>query len=170
MLLETGNNFLRRLKKVILVINHQREISDKTIYRDQINKVANAIKEIISGLRTGEVLSGKEKIESRMPWEEIKKEKRITGQERPAGFNKRKLLSGIIVAAVLLGIAAILIYPKLFKRDTLGNLRSSREIVVVVMPFENLTNDTTWNVWQKPIQEILTNSLTNSEELTVRQT
>jgi hypothetical protein len=29
---------------------------NKTIYRDQINKVANAIKEIISGLRTGEVL------------------------------------------------------------------------------------------------------------------
>ena len=38
------------------------------------------------------------------------------------------------------------------------------------MPFQNMTNDTTWNVWQDGIQEILTNSLSNSNELTVKQT
>ena len=32
-----------------------------------------------------------------------------------------------------------------------------------------MTNDTTWNVWQGGIQEILINSLSNSEELKVRQ-
>ena len=33
---------------------------NKTVYRDQINKVANAIKEIVSGIRTGKVISDKE--------------------------------------------------------------------------------------------------------------
>jgi hypothetical protein len=33
---------------------------NKTVYRDQINKVANAIKEIVSGIRTGKVISDDE--------------------------------------------------------------------------------------------------------------
>jgi len=33
---------------------------NKTVYRDQINKVANAIKEIVSGIRTGKVISDNE--------------------------------------------------------------------------------------------------------------
>ena len=32
-----------------------------------------------------------------------------------------------------------------------------------------MTNDTTWNVWQDGIQDILINNLTNSEEFVVRQ-
>jgi tetratricopeptide (TPR) repeat protein len=43
-------------------------------------------------------------------------------------------------------------------------------ISVAVMPFQNMTNDTTWNVWQNGIQDILITSLSNSEELTIRQT
>jgi tetratricopeptide (TPR) repeat protein len=37
------------------------------------------------------------------------------------------------------------------------------------MPFQNLTSDTTWNIWQGGIQNELITSLTNSEELKVRQ-
>ena len=37
------------------------------------------------------------------------------------------------------------------------------------MPFQNMTNDTTWNVWQDGIQDNLITSLSNSEELKVRQ-
>jgi TolB-like protein len=37
------------------------------------------------------------------------------------------------------------------------------------MPFQNMTNDTTWNVWQDGIQNELISFLTNSEELKVRQ-
>ena len=50
-------------------------------------------------------------------------------------------------------------------------LRSSGErISVAVMPFQNMTNDTIWNVWQDGIQDKLITSLSNSEELKVRQT
>jgi hypothetical protein len=55
---------------------------NKTIYRDQINKVANAVKEIFSGIRTGEELSEKEQPLRQMPWGEINKEKIPEVQER----------------------------------------------------------------------------------------
>jgi TolB-like protein len=56
------------------------------------------------------------------------------------------LLRGIFIA-VLLVIAAIFAYPKIFKKNTLEKLRSSGEkISVAVMPFQNMSNDTIWNV------------------------
>jgi len=47
---------------------------NKTSYRDQINKVANAIKEIVSGIRTGKVLTDKESTSEPVKEEETKKE------------------------------------------------------------------------------------------------
>ncbi len=74
------------------------------------------------------------------------------------------LLSGILV------VVAIIAYPKMFRQDRLEKLRSSGErISVAVMPFQNMTNDTTWNVWQSGIQNNLITSLSNIEELKVRQ-
>jgi hypothetical protein len=55
---------------------------NKTIYRDQINKVANAVKEIFSGIRKGEDLSAKEQPSWQIPWEESKKEKIPDVKER----------------------------------------------------------------------------------------
>jgi tetratricopeptide (TPR) repeat protein len=79
-------------------------------------------------------------------------------------------VSNIIIVGLII-VVAILAYPKIFKRGTLEKLRSSGDrISVAVMPFQNMTNDTTWNVWQDGIQNELITSLTNSEELKVRQT
>ncbi len=141
-----------------------------TIYRDQINKVANAIKEIVSGLGAGETVSGKEKMEPIMPWDEVKKAKKIIDQEKPIGSKKRKMLSGIVSIIILVLLVAIYIYPKIFKRDTLEGLSARSKISVAVMPFKNMTNDTTLNTWQDWIQDNLITALSNSEELRVRQT
>jgi tetratricopeptide (TPR) repeat protein len=83
---------------------------------------------------------------------------------------KRRLRPSYILNAILLIAVIVLAYPKIFKQDTLGRLRSSGErIAVAVMPFQNMTNDTLWNVWQDGIQDNLITSLSNSEELKVRQ-
>ena len=83
---------------------------------------------------------------------------------------RRSLKTGDIIIAVLAVIVVILAYPKIFKRNTLEKLQSSGErISVVVMPFQNMTNDTIWNIWQNGIQNELIASLTNSEEIKVRQ-
>ena len=84
---------------------------------------------------------------------------------------RRILSASNIIIVGLIIVVAILAYPKIFKRGTLEKLRSSGDrISVAVMPFQNMTNDTTWNVWQDGIQNELITSLTNSEELKVRQT
>jgi hypothetical protein len=74
---------------------------NKTKYRIQINKIANAINEIVSGLKSGEVVFEKEKTASKLPWEESEKEKKIIDQEKPTGSKKRKMLSGIVSIIIL---------------------------------------------------------------------
>jgi len=107
---------------------------NKTKYRNQINKIGNAIKEIISGLKTEPGEPGKEKIQPGEPSEEIKKEHRKGIQAEPAKPGKWKLLSAI--AAILI-ITGILVYPKLFKESGKTIIEKS----VAIMPFKNLTGN-----------------------------
>jgi tetratricopeptide (TPR) repeat protein len=143
---------------------------NKSKYRNQINKVGNAIKEIISGLKAEPVSLMKEKNQHQESLKEVTIEERKEGN--PVKSHKRKLLTEGIVLAVLLVFATILIYPIIFKRDALEKLKSSGErISVAVMPFHNMTNDTIWNEWQDGIQINLITYLSNySEEIIVRQT
>jgi tetratricopeptide (TPR) repeat protein len=84
---------------------------------------------------------------------------------------KRRLRPSYVLNAILIIAVIVLAYPKIFKSNTLEKLRSSGEkISVAVMPFQNMTNDTLWDVWQDGIKDILITSLSNSEELKVRQT
>jgi tetratricopeptide (TPR) repeat protein len=91
--------------------------------------------------------------------------------EKIAGSTNSKWLSGVLIAAVLVALV-ILLYPKIFKRDTLEKIRSSGDkLIVAVMPFQNMTNDTTWNIWQEAIQYNLTIFLSNySDQLKVSPT
>ena len=94
----------------------------------------------------------------------------LGGKEAVTKPVKSKLRASYVLNAVLIIAVIILAYPKIFKRDTLERLRSSgKRISVAVLPFQNMTNDTIWNVWQDGVQDILINNLTNSEELVVRQ-
>jgi tetratricopeptide (TPR) repeat protein len=103
--------------------------------------------------------------------EEARKEVGADVKEKPVKLNKIRLLSVVFITAILI-IAAIFAYPKIFQRDTLEKLRSSGErISVAVMPFQNLTNDTTkWDGYQEILQSILTSTLSNfPKEIQVRQ-
>jgi len=139
---------------------------NKIKYRNQINKVSNAIKEIILGLKTETEEPGKEKIQKKEIYKDVKKEQIKEVHEKPAKLLTRKLLLGSIILAALV-VASILAFPKIFKRDSLETLRTKDKISVVVMPFKNLTTDT---IFQAIIQNELINSLSsNPEELIVRQ-
>jgi tetratricopeptide (TPR) repeat protein len=145
---------------------------------EQVKPVLNNLSTVLKwylkykdSLTIGKIKVEEEKTHIREPLEEIKKEDGWKEQVKPAKFTSQKLLSGIFITTILLVVIAIYAYPKLFKRNTLDNLRSSdRRISVAVMPFQNMTNDTVWNIWQDGIQNELITSLTNSEELKVRQT
>ena len=98
------------------------------------------------------------------------KPSKISGRKKTSSEPaKRRLKISDIVFAVLLIAVIVLIYPKIFKPDKLEQLRKKGEISIAVMPFQNLTSDTLKNFWQALVQENLVNTLTNSEELKVRQ-
>ncbi|MEI6048772.1 MAG: helix-turn-helix domain-containing protein [Bacteroidota bacterium] len=86
---------------------------------------------------------------------------------------RRKYLTafpGILILIILLGSGGFLIIKKLNKSGWLDTLFSSdKRISIAVMPFRNMTSDTTWNMWQDVIQECLISSLSNNQELKVRQ-
>ena len=79
-----------------------------------------------------------------------------------------KISDGVI--ALLVVVVCILIYPKIFRKDKFEGIRDSDgRISIAVMPFENLSGDTLYNVWQGGFQNLLITTLSNSEELSVRQ-
>ena len=92
------------------------------------------------------------------------------GKEIIAKPAKKKLRPSYILNAVLIIAVMVLAYPKIFKRDVLERLRSSGERVsIAVMPFQNMTNDSTCNILQDAIQLSLISTLSSADELKVRQ-
>ena len=150
--------------------DHPNDNLYKTFYRDQISKVAIAIKEIVLGMKAEPVMKVEEKDQPKEIFREVTEEDKKIEKEKPAKTVKSKLLPTIAALAILI-IAGIIAYTKIFNRSSLEKLRSSGEkITVAVMPFQNMTNDTIWNVWQNGIQDMLITNLSNaSDELKVRQ-
>ncbi|MGD0341338.1 MAG: hypothetical protein ABSA76_06495, partial [Bacteroidales bacterium] len=105
------------------------------------------------------------------PWNEFKKEGKLIEQQKLFGFNKFKLLSGILSAVILLALAGVFVYPKIFQVDTLRKLRTSGgRIALAVIPFQNMSNDSTLNYLKEWIPESIVSYLSNfSEDLQVRQ-
>jgi tetratricopeptide (TPR) repeat protein len=150
--------------------DHPGDNINKTYYQDQINKVALAIKEIIQGMKmeSSEAVKKDHGISNDLSGKFMKNEEKAekTGPEKSY---RHMLVSGALIFAFLI-IVAVIAYLKIFRRDTLEKLQSTgKQISVAVMPFQNMTNDTTWNIWQEGIKDILINSLSNSGEFIVRQ-
>lgn len=85
----------------------------------------------------------------------------------PSKTSRRSLRLSDVVIVVLLGVVLVLLYPKLQGRGSLKNVEGG--ISIAVMPFKNMTGDSLYNVWQGGLQNLMITSLSNSEELSVRQ-
>jgi tetratricopeptide (TPR) repeat protein len=84
--------------------------------------------------------------------------------------NNLYVLTLILILLLALVTAGYKIYLKIQKTEGSGSLLASDvRISLAVMPFQNMTNDTLWDVWQTGIQINLITSLSNSEEIEVRQ-
>ncbi len=154
-------------RPLLYIEDHPNDNLNKTFYRDQINKVAHAIKEIVLGMKTEPVLEVKEPISGKTPFEKISKEEKLPEKKKPAVLYNHKLLSGISIFAILI-IVAILAYPKIFKQDKIEKLKSSDgRISIAVMPFDNLTGDPNLDFWQRGISELLINDLGTSSDISV---
>ena len=85
------------------------------------------------------------------------------------GKRRRRLQVSDVIIAVLLVAVCILLYPKIFPGGTIPEKGSDGKYSIAVMPFKNLTGDSTYILWQEGLQNLMITSLSNSEELSVRQ-
>jgi len=77
--------------------------------------------------------------------------------------------TGIVILIIIFGISGYYIYSKFHPTDWNIDLASSDgSISIAIMPFQNLTKDTTWNIWQNGIQGRLISNLSNSPSLKVK--
>ena len=143
---------------------------NRTNYRNQINRVANSIDEIISAMMAEPNRLVKEKDQVKESGKVVRVDDRAVDLKQAAKGMKTKILIPVAVVLSLI-IVGIIVYPKICKRNTIEKLRASGErISVAVMPFQNMTNDTALNVWQNGIQNEIITHLTYSKELRVRPT
>ena len=90
-------------------------------------------------------------------------------QDLPLETERRKLRVSDVIILVLIVVVGILVYPKIFTNKSNIEKDADGRISVAVMPFQNQSGDSLFNVWQEGIQNLLITSLSNSEELSVRQ-
>ncbi|TFH34756.1 MAG: tetratricopeptide repeat protein [Bacteroidia bacterium] len=97
----------------------------------------------------------------------------ISGKQEPQRPTRRvnvRIISGLLFLILVTIIVVFSYYPEFFKGNTLEKLRSSEaRMSIAIMPFQNMTHDTIWNIWQEGIQGCLISSLSNAPELIVRQ-
>lgn len=92
--------------------------------------------------------------------------------DEPAGSigSRRKIKGSDLVITALVIVVGILAYPKVFSRDRFENARDADgKVTIAVLPFENSTSDTIYNIWQGGFQNLLITTLSNSNELSVRK-
>jgi adenylate cyclase len=139
---------------------------NKTLYRDQINKVANSIKEIILALKSD--TDAKIEGETKVTPGEIK-----TNTEKRKGVDtgiiNRKSLKWIIVALLLLLciIGGNSIY-KVIKQKNFNLQPANLEKSIAVLPFRNLSNDSAQTYFCDGFMEEILNNLQRVNEFTVR--
>jgi tetratricopeptide (TPR) repeat protein len=145
--------------------DHPQDNLNKTFYNDQINKVANAIKELILGLKEENFEYLKEKT---IPIDQSKEVRKVAVKENSDKTSKPKLLSVVVILSIFI-ILVFITFPKVFHtgRNKVAKDPDGR-ISIAVTVFDNNTNDTTLNWLRKGIPELLRNNLANSKELSVQ--
>lgn len=147
--------------------DHPQDNLNKTYYNDQINKVALAIKEIIVGLKATPDSFVRDESKSLEPSREVHKEIVEEARGKPFKSLINSLFPTLLITAMFVIVVA-LFYPKIFNRDKFKDLKNPvGKISVAVIPFENLTGDTTLNWFRRGISSLIINGLGNSSELEV---
>lgn len=168
---ETVNQFIRevRLRKALEMIQNEETTASEVAYKVGFGSPAyfNTCFHKYYGYPPGKVL----KNDSNNPDLNIQIPKDGENRKRRTSL-RRNILSvpGILFLAVLMGTIGFLYYKKISKPESIKSLISSDgRISIAVMPFQNRTNDTIWDVWQNGIQNEIIAFLSNYGELKLKQ-
>jgi TolB-like protein/Tfp pilus assembly protein PilF len=120
---------------------------DRTYYRDQINKVSRAIKELMTGIQN-----------PNRPATPAHQQSAVSGSAR-----KKIALTGALVIA--LGLSS---YAFFYFAGGGNKLSLERDRSIAVLPFENLNKDATQDYFSDGIAEDILNHLVNISDLEVK--
>ena len=142
---------------------------NKTFYRDQINKVANAVKDVIYGLHPDPKKRATKSYQTRGITDYIGNQKTdVAGKT----FLSKKVFKATVLLVsigIILILAVLFIYPKLKGKSKAGLM--SAEIVnkaIAVLPVSNFTGNPDLDYIASGIQDALIGELGKLSNLTVR--
>lgn len=147
--------------------DHPNDNLNKTFYRDQVNKVANAIKEIIQGMKAQPVEMEKESSQQKESDSEENGVKTVRNFEKPSLMPKHKYLTGVLITSLVIIIATFFIIPKIFSKNKVVRDQDGK-ISIAVNNLTDNSGDTTMNNLKIGIADILRNDLARSGELLVQ--
>jgi len=134
---------------------HPDDNINRTIYRDQINKVANAIKELIVSLKDGEPV-GDIKEDTESVTQDSSEPKPL--ETKPV--SKSKIFLGSI------GLLMILALVYFFYNNGGGAIEEEVDKSIAVMPFRNLSGDASQDYFSDGITEDIITELANIQGFT----
>lgn len=108
--------------------DHANENLNKTYYRDQINKVANSIRDLINGISGRKEINADKLVETEIP----KRENVVIAKYNSILLSKRKIFLGIFISIILCFIATVIILQK--NSDSTEILTKA---ILVVDPYNN---------------------------------
>lgn len=123
---------------------------NQTTYRNQVNKVANAIKDIITGIKN--------------PGAGIKETNRKI-ESTPVSPSFRKKTAIIASVLIVLGIAFAWFYYRAGWGETLASVQSKS---IAVLPFENMNHDPEQDYFSNGMSEDILNHLVKIADLKVK--
>ena len=140
----------------------------KTFYRDQINKVANAVKEIIYGLHPDERKRVAKTYQTRSQ-SGYYEEQPVSENKRPTAARRIPAVPAALIAlGLLLVVAMILFSPKLKQKDRQQFTDETVRKAIAVMPVDNFTGNPELEWIAEMIQSDLTGQLQGLSDIIVR--
>jgi TolB-like protein len=133
-----------------IVEQHSNENLNKTNYKDQINKLANAIKELLQGIHKPEKVQPSSK----------EKPLRFDSVFKP---HRRKRIAVTSAIALLALVSAMIFYYTTYSGSAVAERKS-----IAVLPFKNLSKDPDQEYFTQGITEDILNHLTKIADLRVK--
>ncbi len=142
---------------------------NKTYYRDQINKVANAVKDVIYGVHPDERKRATKSYQTRSQTGYTEGAPGQTAQKTMPSKRKIRILRTPMILGGIFAILAIIFLPKLLKKDR--EQVSAGEIIrkaIAVLPAVNLTGNPELQYIADAIQSDISGRLNGISSLIVR--
>jgi TolB-like protein len=139
---------------------------NKTFYRDQMNKVAQAIKEIIAGLKNES--DSDLNLKARVPFKEVRTEAAEGGHIGRNLLNQKSKKYLIVLLCLFLGVAGIFSIYKIISRGKQGQNLTKLEKSIAVLPFANDSPDKENEYFCNGMMEEILNQLQKIKDLRVK--